>query len=336
MDPEPVEQLAAVEARRSTRAFWVAAWLIGGTAAIVGVPPLRAVYLDVWNASAFAPIALAAGTAVVALCLDLVALGWARSAARALLFPGASARHDIANAVLKVSGLTWIPLSIATFGAFPLGVAIVAWIFRLGTAGPLAGLTAVQSLIAALVIGDFFYYWYHRFMHRLRFAWQLHVYHHAATEFTILTGRRVHLGEVIFNGIMVSVPLAILGVRIETFFWFAVVRLVISWLHHSMADWTFGWVGTWFVFSPVGHRIHHSEAEEHWDKNFGNMFTWWDHLFKTYYRGDNVNSTVGVTENPLVGVGVVEGFTGCLWRAFSVAADSASNNRWLMPDRPQP
>ncbi len=95
-----------------------------------------------------------------------------------------------------------------------------------------------------------------------------------------------------------------------------------------MADWTFGWIGTWIIFSPVGHRVHHSQLEEHWDKNFGNMFTWWDHIFGTYYRGDAVNDSVGLVDNPLAGRGVLEGFADCLVRSAEVARNSFTTGRW--------
>ncbi len=328
----PLLQPTATSEAAPVRRWLVVAWLLGGAVVVAAVPQLRLQYSNVWHQQSLQPIAIAGGAATVALMLDRIALGSERSAIRLLGRPGTSARHDLANAAIKITGLTWIPLAIATFGVFPLGVAVLAKGFRLGTDGPLASLGSVSALIVAVVLGDFFNYWYHRFMHRLRFAWQLHEYHHGATEFTILTGSRVHLGEVIFNGLLVSVPLLALGVRFDTIVWFAVIRRIVSWLHHSMADWTFGWIGTWVLYSPIGHRIHHSELEEHWDKNFGNLFTWWDHLFGTYYHGSVVNDTVGVTDDPLIDTGVVEGFAGCLRRSATIMHNSATTGRWLMPD----
>ena len=39
---------------------------------------------------------------------------------------------------------------------------------------------------------------------------------------------------------------------------------------------------SYILFSPSLHWIHHSENENHYDKNFGFVFPFWDKLFGTY------------------------------------------------------
>ena len=57
-------------------------------------------------------------------------------------------------------------------------------------------------------------------------------------------------------------------------------------LHSSIkSDW--GFIGRYIFVSPSAHRIHHSIKREHYGKNFGNTFIFWDRLFKTFIKPDN-------------------------------------------------
>jgi sterol desaturase/sphingolipid hydroxylase (fatty acid hydroxylase superfamily) len=64
-----------------------------------------------------------------------------------------------------------------------------------------------------------------------------------------------------------------------------------------MLPWRWGWFGKYVVYPPTGHRVHHSALPEHRDKNFAGIFPIWDHLFGTYYQGEDINEEVGVDDN---------------------------------------
>ena len=38
----------------------------------------------------------------------------------------------------------------------------------------------------------------------------------------------------------------------------------------------------WVVVTPAMHRVHHSALRCETDSNYGQVFPWWDHLFRTY------------------------------------------------------
>ena len=51
------------------------------------------------------------------------------------------------------------------------------------------------------------------------------------------------------------------------------------------------------------HRIHHSQDMKEGNSNFGNVFPWWDMLFKTYAHKDEENLNqlefgINVKESP--------------------------------------
>ena len=63
----------------------------------------------------------------------------------------------------------------------------------------------------------------------------------------------------------------------------AFLREFYATLSHSGLNWNLGWIGKYILISPAAHRIHHSKADEHFNKNFGSFFIWWDLMFGTYH-----------------------------------------------------
>ena len=47
---------------------------------------------------------------------------------------------------------------------------------------------------------------------------------------------------------------------------------------------------SFFLMSPSLHWIHHSDNPEHYDKNMGFVFPFWDKLFGTYLDESNLNN----------------------------------------------
>jgi sterol desaturase/sphingolipid hydroxylase (fatty acid hydroxylase superfamily) len=157
--------------------------------------------------------------------------------------------------------------------------------------GPLAALRvealdrlplAVKSLIF-LFVSDCYAYWMHRAMHRFRFLWVFHTTHHAPERITFASSAHFHPVEVAvqYAGIYLLVrifggdPLAWVPVYL-----FMEVALN---LQHTQLPWTYGRFGR-FLVSPVFHSYHHSIDPAHYDRNFGAVFSIWDHLFGTALR----------------------------------------------------
>jgi sterol desaturase/sphingolipid hydroxylase (fatty acid hydroxylase superfamily) len=145
------------------------------------------------------------------------------------------------------------------------------------------------------LVFSFVGYWQHRLMHWRGF-WQLHRFHHAATELNILTGFRDNPAEAIAAGLVALSPMIFLKVPDAGLFAaFVLANQVISSLQHSELPWSYGWVGRWIVASPQIHQIHHSIDEEHRDRNFA-ICPLWDRLFGTWYDGPNRPSAYGIVD----------------------------------------
>jgi sterol desaturase/sphingolipid hydroxylase (fatty acid hydroxylase superfamily) len=152
-------------------------------------------------------------------------------------------------------------------------------------------LSILGAFVISALVGDFFFYWYHRCLHRSTILWQHHKLHHMDPEFDALTGPRQNWLESFFSVFFMSLPIAVL-------FKFnsldplragliggATVGFLQSFvfINHSNLRLQFGRASFLFTSSQT-HRIHHSYLPQHIDKNFVAFFPIWDILFGTYYQ----------------------------------------------------
>jgi sterol desaturase/sphingolipid hydroxylase (fatty acid hydroxylase superfamily) len=239
-------------------------------------------------------------TAIV-IVVELFFLSWEKTTVfRVFVRRSRSAITDLAFAFLTFSSFKWL----ADY-AFSLGVALAA--VKLGDAlatrvgwmrweMPTDGFFAVVGAFAVYyLMSTFVGYWQHRLMH-WRWFWQLHRFHHSATDFNVFTGFRTNPAEMISNLIPALSPLVFLKVPDAGLFAaFTFVNLLLGQFQHTELPWSFGWVGRWVVTPPQMHQIHHSIDEEHRDKNFSNC-PLWDQLFGTWYGGPNRPSAYGIPD----------------------------------------
>jgi sterol desaturase/sphingolipid hydroxylase (fatty acid hydroxylase superfamily) len=151
--------------------------------------------------------------------------------------------------------------------------------------------------VVSLIASDFILYWVHRGRHAFGWWWEFHKHHHSATEFNAITQARGHPLDGAAMAISAAIPVHILGGTVGDSLFVLVPLAVHSGLTHSMLPWSWGWFGRYVLYSPIGHRIHHSALPEHKDTNFGGIFPVWDWMFGTYYKGDLINEEVGVDDN---------------------------------------
>jgi len=144
------------------------------------------------------------------------------------------------------------------------------------------GLTG--SLVAVLVgtlIWDFLQYWAHRLYHGSQIFWQVHLLHHSDEHMNVTTATRHHVFENLLAPFFVTLPTAILfQVPPVDIAIFSLLPYMWGYVAHANINFGFGpfW---WLLVSPNYHRIHHSLAAEHVDRNFVNWFPIWDIIFGT-------------------------------------------------------
>jgi sterol desaturase/sphingolipid hydroxylase (fatty acid hydroxylase superfamily) len=151
-------------------------------------------------------------------------------------------------------------------------------------------LTLLGAAWLSAIVSDFFFYWFHRTLHKTPFLWAHHKLHHMDPELEAITIARQNWIEVFLAALFMTVPLTILfkfdnltpwqfGIVTGTVLTVVTTLFGIGHLNVRLQ------VGraSLFYCSPQVHRIHHSRLPEHQDKNLAFVFPLWDVLFGTYY-----------------------------------------------------
>lgn len=150
-------------------------------------------------------------------------------------------------------------------------------------------------LIAGFALLDLLAYWEHRLQHLGPF-WRLHHVHHADREMDASTAVRHHPGEFLFNAALGAVAMAGLGVPVWVVPIYALIAQLADLGQHAnlaLPPWLDRRLAV-VVMTPGVHRIHHSEAAEHYDTNFGAVLTIWDRVFGTWHPQTSAALRLGV------------------------------------------
>ena len=146
-------------------------------------------------------------------------------------------------------------------------------LFEIGT-GP------VQWLFTLLVL-DFFFYWYHRASHRVRFLWCAHVVHHSSEHMNFGTAlRQSPTGPLTI--VLFYWPLPLLGFHPLVIASAGAVATIYGFWTHTETVGKLWRPLEWFFVTPSHHRAHHGSNPEYIDKNYANLLIIWDRLFATF------------------------------------------------------
>ena len=158
-------------------------------------------------------------------------------------------------------------------------LAAYAWVWERWGAFELP-LDQPLTWVVGMVAVDFVYYWYHRFSHRVNFAWATHVVHHQSEEYNLAVALRQPAFTALYSWVF-YLPLALLG--LPPVVWvgcFAVNLLYQFWIHTQLVD-RLGWFERVFN-TPSHHRVHHSINPQYIDRNYAGILIVWDRMFGTF------------------------------------------------------
>jgi len=149
--------------------------------------------------------------------------------------------------------------------------------------------------VFAFVVADLLAWVAHWAHHMVPTLWRFHMVHHSQVNLNVLSDNRQHLGETIVIASLVFVPSRLLGLDADaagtlaflTLFWCAII--------HANIRTNFGPL-RWVLISPQAHRVHHSIMARHYNTNFGSVFSVWDHIAGTMYRGTDEYPATGIDD----------------------------------------
>jgi len=194
-----------------------------------------------------------------------------------------------ARAIKRSTQLPW-DLSSYVLGGISYQLAFLLYIVVLPGTGPalLSEAHSVVRVIVLLLVTDFLAYWSHWLRHTPP-LWAMHRWHHASENLYWFSGNRTTLIDYLWLAgpsfltfwlFSLSVTEGLVVVSLYTF--------ANHWAHSNLK------MGNryleWFFITPRFHRLHHSQAPEHFNSNFGVLFTIWDRIFGTYTDPDMAGS----------------------------------------------
>ena len=136
------------------------------------------------------------------------------------------------------------------------------------------------SIISAMVLWDFLYYWDHRWMHEVRLLWANHVTHHSGERYNLSTALRQPWSG--FLTFWVFAPMSLLGFPTAKTLKAGQLNLLYQyWIHTEAIDRLPKPIEQVFN-TPSHHRAHHGANRQYLDKNYGGILIVWDKLFGTF------------------------------------------------------
>lgn len=142
--------------------------------------------------------------------------------------------------------------------------------------------SAVVYVIAFFSL-DFAGYWVHRLQHVTNFFWNGHIVHHSSEEFNLACALRQSVSTIVRTFAVFLLPAALLGVPAQVIAVVAPLHLFAQFWYHTQHINKMGLLEK-IIVTPSHHRVHHAINPEYIDKNYGQIFIFWDKLFGTYQQ----------------------------------------------------
>ena len=159
-----------------------------------------------------------------------------------------------------------------------LGLHIFLYQFRIFDLVNVIPLWAMWLITFILI--DFVFYIYHRFSHRVRFLWAIHISHHSSEEMNFAVSmRQAWLGPI--SKIPFFIVLPLLGLDPTIIAVAGVISTLWGVVGHTQIVGKLGPL-EWILNTPSHHRVHHGANAEYIDKNYGNLLIIWDRIFGTF------------------------------------------------------
>jgi sterol desaturase/sphingolipid hydroxylase (fatty acid hydroxylase superfamily) len=150
----------------------------------------------------------------------------------------------------------------------------------------------LQLIVGLFVLDLVAAYLSHYVMHQYGLLWSFHKVHHLDEMIDVSSGLRQHPLETIYRFVFLLVGVTVLGVPLSVVVIYQTISALNALfehsnirLHRNLDDFL-----NLIIVTPNAHKVHHSSEQQYTDSNYGNIFSIWDRLFRTYRRIDKVES----------------------------------------------
>jgi alkylglycerol monooxygenase len=166
--------------------------------------------------------------------------------------------------------------------------------------------------IALLLATDLIWYWYHRFGHEINIMWGAHIVHHHSETFNYTVSARITTLQAVIRNVFWCI-LPFIGFHPAMVIAILVIHGTYSFFTHTQLIGKLGWLEN-ILITPSHHRVHHASNEKYLNKNYGDIFVFWDKLFGTFQKEE---------EEPVYGLTHPLNRHSFLWQHFHYYAELA-------------
>ena len=139
------------------------------------------------------------------------------------------------------------------------------------------------AIVFAFLIEDFAGYWIHRLNHRVNIFWNRHVIHHSSEEFNLSCALRQSISNTLRFSAIFMIPAALVNIPPKYFAIMSPIHLFMQFWYHTRLIGNMGFL-EYILVTPSHHRVHHAINPEYLDKNYSQIFIFWDKLFGTFQK----------------------------------------------------
>lgn len=151
------------------------------------------------------------------------------------------------------------------------------------------------TYVVAFITLDFAGYCVHRIQHQYNFFWNGHLVHHSSEEFNLACALRQSISGFIRIFAIFLLPAALLGVPEKVIAIIAPLHLFAQFWYHTIHINKMGWLEK-IIVTPSHHRVHHAINPEYLDKNYSQIFIFWDKMFGSFQEElPNTPPVYGIT-----------------------------------------
>ena len=188
--------------------------------------------------------------------------------------------------LFKVTGLLWYIGVLETLYADHLNFLTIT---------ALSDLSDGVRFFLGFLLADFLNWFHHVVRHKVPWFWYFHTIHHSQPQLNLLTDFRFHPADYVIAETIQILPLLIFDFGNYEIVGFLVVHMFWTRFYHANIKLSLGPL-KYILVTPQSHRVHHSCAVQHRDKNFGVFFSIWDRVFGTQYSGCDEYPETGIGE----------------------------------------
>ena len=153
---------------------------------------------------------------------------------------------------------------------------------------------AIQVVITVMLLDFMYGYVSHVLLHKIPALWQFHRVHHSDPFVDVTTLQRQHPLETVWRFFFVTIPSWALGLPAAGILIYRLASRVNAVLEHSnIRVWRpLDRIGSFIWCTPNMHKVHHSNEQVETDTNYGNIFSVWDRLFRTFTITDRARHVI--------------------------------------------